>query len=812
MWWNEGFSSTDFSLWGLAVRKLARKGARFDDGARVAMGARKCLAAFAPGLAAVICGLDIGGEKPQTEVCATWGCAPLLGLLLIFAAPASATTYFVAAAGSDSNSGTSSGTPWQTVAKVNGATFSPGDSILFNRGDVWYGTALTVPSSGSSGSPITFGAYGSGANPILKGSTNFSTSGYTLAPNTLTTIFHRPSLGTSATDSATINFRQGIPVGEISNPAVEITISVTASPTLALNITGTGIGPAATLPNASAITRITWNGGMNGTTIAAGATVTSDAISYTLDNTVAQVVTLYSTSRNVAYYAGNGETLYELFSGPDQSQSATVSGYSSAGGNVILASIVATNITAFTYYAALAGTPVAVWENDTLLKLVNNPLGVDQTAGSWYYDGTNLYLHASDGSNVSTNGKLYDYVTATSPGHTAWDNGQSYLIFDSIDEAETYNTDSTMETNLGGLILTGANSIVRNLSIHDNFRHDFSVYTGSTGNVLTNVTGYNSYGTSPVTIFGPGTTGNTVQKSTFYNDTFLREANVVTGNVWSVIVAHGGSSGNVVDSCVMYSTAGPYRSNTFLSHGYGVLVGDSGTSLTVSHSILYGNFEWGVYVGQNGNDGEGPGGQVTMWDNLIDASQSYSSNSGGNAAYFFGAAGNILYDNTIFAPLMTNPAISALSTSTGTLVKNNIVYAGGYVVVDSTSETGSAFDYNDYFSASGTPFRWGGTAYTLANWQTNSSQDAHSFSADPSLTNASPLSSTGNYALLAISPAINAGVNLGSTYQMALSPASSWPAGVSLLNQNSAGSGWEIGAYVYPANAAPTLLQRGCCD
>jgi hypothetical protein len=734
-------------------------------------------------------------------------------LLLLLALPARATTYYVAAAGSDANSGTSSGSPWQTIAKVNGATFSPGDSILFNRGDAWYGTALTVPSSGSSGSPITFGAYGTGANPILKGSTNLSTSGYTLAPNTLTTIFHRPSLGTSSSDSATINFRQGIPVGEISNPAVEITISVTASPTLALNITGTGIGPAATLPNASAITRITWNGGSNGTTIAAGATVTSDPIFYTLDNTVAQLVTLYSTSRNVAYYSGNGESLYELFSATDQSQSATVSGYSFAGGNVILASIVATNITAHTYYAALASTPVAVWENDTLLKLSNNPLGVDQTAGSWYYDGTHLYIHASDGSNVATNGKVYDYVTAASPGHTAWDNGQSFLIFDSIDEAETYNTDSTMQTNLGGLILTGANSIVRNLSIHDNFRHDFSVYTGATGNVLTNVTGYNSYGTSPVTIYGPGTTSNTVQKSTFYNDTYLREANVVTGGVWSVIVAHGGSSGNVVDSCVIYSTAGPYRSDTFTSHGYGVLVGDSGTSLTVSHSILYGNFEWGVYVGQNGSFGEGPGGQVTMWDDLIDASASYSSNSGGNAAYFYGATGNILYDNTIYAPQMTNPAISALSTSTGTLVKNNIVYAGGYVTVDSTSEAGSAFDYNDYFSASGTPFSWGGTAYTFANWQTNSSQDAHSISTDPKLVNASSLSSTGNFALLAISPAVNAGVNLGSTYQMALSPASSWPGGVSLLNQNSAGSGWEIGGYVYPANAAaPTLLLRGCCD
>ena len=33
--------------------------------------------------------------------------------------------------------------------------------------------------------------------------------------------------------------------------------------------------------------------------------------------------------------------------------------------------------------------------------------------------------------------------------------------------------------------------------------------------------------------------------------------------------------------------------------------------------------------------------------------------------------------------------------------------------MDATSETGTAYDYNDYFSASGTPFSWGGTAYTF---------------------------------------------------------------------------------------------------
>ena len=53
----------------------------------------------------------------------------------------------------------------------------------------------------------------------------------------------------------------------------------------------------------------------------------------------------------------------------------------------------------------------------------NSALSVDQTAGSWYYDGTYLYMHASDGSNVSTNGKTYTYVTASSPSYTTWDNG-----------------------------------------------------------------------------------------------------------------------------------------------------------------------------------------------------------------------------------------------------------------------------------------------------------------------------------------------------------------------------------------------------
>ena len=331
--------------------------------------------------------------------------------------------------------------PWQTIAKVNGATFSPGDSILFNRGDAWYGTSLVIPSSGTSGSPITIGAYGSGANPIVKGSTALATGGYTLAPNTTTPIFSPPDSGTSSTDSATRNWREQVSHLDITNPAGLITISVTASPTAALNITGAGIGPATTAPNASAITRITWGGGNNGTTVTAGATVTSDQITYNLDNTVDQMVTIYTTARNVEYYTNNHETLWSNFSAPDQSQSATVSGYST-GGNIVIKNIICINTTLYTYRNTLGATPVAMWENGTLIPIEASALSVDQTPGSWYYDGTYLYIHASDDSNVSTNGKTYTYVTASSPSYTTWDNAQAWLIFDSLDQAETYNTSS----------------------------------------------------------------------------------------------------------------------------------------------------------------------------------------------------------------------------------------------------------------------------------------------------------------------------------------------------------------------------------
>lgn len=82
------------------------------------------------------------------------------------------TTYYVSNSGSDTNAGTSA-LPWKTVAKVNGASLQPGDTVLFERGGFW-AEALNITQSGTSARRIKIGAYGSGARPIFDGGGNYA--------------------------------------------------------------------------------------------------------------------------------------------------------------------------------------------------------------------------------------------------------------------------------------------------------------------------------------------------------------------------------------------------------------------------------------------------------------------------------------------------------------------------------------------------------------------------------------------------------------------------------------------------------------
>lgn len=87
----------------------------------------------------------------------------LILILLLCGFSCFATTYYVSNAGSDAANGTTTGTSWQTLSKVNGFSFASGDSILLKCGDSW-NEQLKPPASN-----LIFASYSTGDRPIITG-------------------------------------------------------------------------------------------------------------------------------------------------------------------------------------------------------------------------------------------------------------------------------------------------------------------------------------------------------------------------------------------------------------------------------------------------------------------------------------------------------------------------------------------------------------------------------------------------------------------------------------------------------------------
>jgi parallel beta-helix repeat protein len=164
------------------------------------------------------------------------------------------------------------------------------------------------------------------------------------------------------------------------------------------------------------------------------------------------------------------------------------------------------------------------------------------------------------------------------------------------------------------------------------------------------------------------------------------------------------------------------------------------------------------------------------------------------------STGALVYNNTLYnngvntnSNRRANIAISSIGAY-GT-VKNNISASPAlyhWHVDNDVAAASIVSDYNLYDSDTGTKFYWRTSAYNFTNWKTQSGEDANSPTpVDPLFYDAG----NDKFWLQSASPAKDAGVNLGGSYDDALNPASSWPSAVSTLDQDDYGSGWEIGAY-----------------
>src|SRR5438876_549264 len=91
-------------------------------------------------------------------------------LLLAFVPVATAATYYVSNSGNDTPDCTQTG-PWKTILQVQNclSRLQPGDSVLFERGGIWYEELDLDNVNGNSGSRIIFSNYGSGPLPVIDG-------------------------------------------------------------------------------------------------------------------------------------------------------------------------------------------------------------------------------------------------------------------------------------------------------------------------------------------------------------------------------------------------------------------------------------------------------------------------------------------------------------------------------------------------------------------------------------------------------------------------------------------------------------------
>jgi hypothetical protein len=225
--------------------------------------------------------------------------------------------------------------------------------------------------------------------------------------------------------------------------------------------------------------------------------------------------------------------------------------------------------------------------------------------------------------------------------------------------------------------------------------------------------------------------------------------------------------------------------------------GKSPYNITVSHSRLHHT------ANSEHPDGFHMDGAVTgavVYGNLIYAN---SGNGLGFNSNTYGSPRVLIYGNTICGNGTGGNRTDGANLDANVTIKNNIFCSNPGYEVEIPNSTSVTSDYNDFYHTSGNSFSYNGTPYiTLEAWRVATKGDMHSMSANPLLLGRS------DFRLDVSSPAIDAGVNLGPNYQMALNPdVSTWFPGE--VNRNNYGTGWAIGAYVYdPSRPLPPTNLR----
>jgi parallel beta-helix repeat protein len=272
-----------------------------------------------------------------------------------------------------------------------------------------------------------------------------------------------------------------------------------------------------------------------------------------------------------------------------------------------------------------------------------------------------------------------------------------------------------------------------------------------------------------------------------------QEWGILTGFVNDLLIEKNVTSGSIDQHGIYVSNSGDrpvIRNNiSFNNHDNGIhMNGDAseGGDGIISGAVVSGNI---IY-----NNGIGGGSGINMdgvQNSRIENNLLYNNHASGISLYQIDGGGssknNVIINNTISEASDARWALNIQDGSTGNTLLNNIMLSAhpthGAIDISADSLPGFTSDYNAVISRFTTDD--GNTVKTLAQWQTATGQDAHSFVATAS--NLFVNAAGNDYHLSSTSPAKNTGTSTQAP-----------PADLEGLPRK-AGAAFDIGAYEFGA-------------